>query len=316
MYCDNEVVPSLEISLSVIIPVYNEEHYLEATLRSVRTSELDYLGRRTRLSVTISNNGSTDRSMDIIKSFSKKYPHWNIINLSINISGDDHFNSLIRDCKTEFVCIVGGHDLVSRSYFYSLENKLRNNPKSPLCFSEEYVDEEGTGKTAKKVDFRYDFSENSNIRFWQSIFYLSNATCIQGVIRTKLLQAIDAHKAKVSDLVWLHGLLKWGPFSYTDDAVYIRMNPIRPSNYTNPKIRKLRSLKEPMSIGLLSNWKIGNFYSVLLAKIIINNKFSLNTYRMMIFGIVRKISQIFLPAATRSRIIGDCKFQIHDLLND
>jgi glycosyltransferase involved in cell wall biosynthesis len=316
VYCDNEVVYPLEISLSVIIPVYNEERYLEATLRSVRTSELDYLGRRTRLSVTISNNGSTDRSRDIIESFSKKYPHWNVINSSINISGDEHFNSLIRDCKTEFVCIIGGHDLVSRSYFYSLENTLRNNPKSPLCFSEEYLDQEGTGETAKKVDFSYNFSEDSNIRFWQSIFYLSNATCIQGVIRTKLLQAIDAHKAKVSDLVWLHGLLKWGSFSYTDDAVYIRMNPIRPNNYTNPKIRKLRSLKEPMSIGLLSNWKIDNLYSILLARIIINNKFSLNPYRITVFRIVRKISQIFLPAATQSRTISDHKFQIHDLLND
>ena len=316
MYCDNEVDASLEISLYIIIPVYNEEQYLEATLRSVRISELYYLGRRTQLNVTISNNGSTDRSRDIIESFSKKYPHWNTINSSRTISGDEHFNSLIRDCKTEFVCIVGGHDLVSRSYFYNLENTLRNSPKSPLCFGEEYIDEEGIGERAKKVDFSYKFSEQSNIRFWQSIFYLSNATCIQGVIRTKPLQAIDAHRAKVSDLVWLHGLLKWGPFTYTDDSLYIRMSPMRPRNYTNPKIRKLTSPKEPMSTGLLNNWKIDNLYAPLLARIIINHKFSQNPYRIMIFRIVRKISQMFLPAATQSRIIGARKFQLYDLLND
>jgi len=291
---------TLDISLSIIIPVYNEERYLEATLRSIRVSELDYLNRNKQLNVTISNNGSTDRSGQIIEGFSKKYPHWKIINSSRTISGDEHFNSLIRDCKTEFICIVGGHDLVSRSYFFNLENTLKNSPKSPLCFGEEYIDEEGTGIRAKKVNFSYKFSERSNIRFWQSIFYLSNATCIQGVIRTKLLQAIDAHRTQVSDLVWLHGLLKWGPFVYTDNALYIRMNPIRPSNFPDPKVRKLISSREPMEIAVLRVWNIGGIWTNLFAKYIIIWKFSRSHLRHSLFIILRRIYSVLFQPATRS----------------
>ena len=308
------MISSLDVSLSIIIPVYNEEKYLKATLGSVSKSELNYISHGKKLNITISNNGSTDKSREIIEAFSEKYPHWKIINSSSTISGDDHFNSLIRGCTTEFICIVGGHDLVSHSYFYELEDTLKHNPKSSLCFGQEYMDEAGTGEQAKKVNFRYKFSENLSVRFWQSIFYLSNATCIQGVIRTRLLQDIDAHTSQVSDLVWLHGLLKSGAFVYTNNAAYIRTNPIRPKDFINPKVRKLTSPKESMSVGLLNNWRIKNVPALFFARIMIRCKFSLKPYKITIFRLVRNASRVILPAATGARTVENRNHEIYELL--
>ena len=218
-------------TLHVFVPVHNEEPYLHNTLSSIESAANFYEMQGKSLKVTISNNASTDKSLDIIKNFSEKKPEWEIRDTRNVLSGDQHFNNLIQSCRTDYICIVGGHDLVSEGYFYELEKTLRINQSSSLAFCTEFIDLVGLGQNAHRVEFRYDFSSEEIIRFWQSILYLGNATCIQGVIETRKLQEIHAFESKVSDLVWLHGLLRFGKFLYTEEASYIRTNPIRPAGY-------------------------------------------------------------------------------------
>lgn len=55
--------------LSIIIPVYNVQDYLEDCLKSIISSDLS------QVEVLVINDGSTDSSLKIIKKYSEKYSH-------------------------------------------------------------------------------------------------------------------------------------------------------------------------------------------------------------------------------------------------
>ena len=61
--------------LSIIIPVYNVEHYIKTTLQSVFNQNID----ETSYEVIVINDGTPDNSMSIVTEFSKKHKNLSII---------------------------------------------------------------------------------------------------------------------------------------------------------------------------------------------------------------------------------------------
>ena len=59
--------------LSVIIPVYNQDKFLESCLQSVAAQSLE------SIEVIIVDDGSTDRSPNIAREYEEKYPHFTVI---------------------------------------------------------------------------------------------------------------------------------------------------------------------------------------------------------------------------------------------
>lgn len=60
------------MKISIIVPVYNSEEYLERCLNSIILSLRSFEGKSELLLI---DNGSTDNSMDIIKKYHKNYPN-------------------------------------------------------------------------------------------------------------------------------------------------------------------------------------------------------------------------------------------------
>ena len=56
------------MKVSVIVPVYNVEQYLEETLTSLTSQTLD------DIEIIAVNDGSTDHSEDILKRYQEQYP--------------------------------------------------------------------------------------------------------------------------------------------------------------------------------------------------------------------------------------------------
>ena len=63
-------------SLSVIIPVYNTEQYIERCIESLINQTLN------NIEIIIIDDGSTDKSLEIINSFKEKYSHMRVITQS------------------------------------------------------------------------------------------------------------------------------------------------------------------------------------------------------------------------------------------
>lgn len=93
------------LSISIIIPVYNMEKYLAKCLESIINQTVD------DIEIIVINDGSTDNSLDIIKSFNEKDSRIKIIN-QINrgcaIAKNKGFNQAIG----EFIVYIDSDDYI------------------------------------------------------------------------------------------------------------------------------------------------------------------------------------------------------------
>ena len=64
------------VSLSIIIPIYNAEKYIQPCLESIYNQDL----QESEFEVILINDGSTDNTSAIIHDFSTKHTNINIIN--------------------------------------------------------------------------------------------------------------------------------------------------------------------------------------------------------------------------------------------
>lgn len=96
---------------TIIIPVYNSEKYIERCMESI-VSQIDE-----QYEVLLINDGSKDRSEDIINAYAKKYP--DIVRaISKENEGTAKTRNLgIKEARGEFIFFIDNDDFVDRGYF-------------------------------------------------------------------------------------------------------------------------------------------------------------------------------------------------------
>jgi len=92
--------------VSVIIPIYNAENYLEETILSVLNQTYK------NFELLLINHNSTDRSIDIIEKYKKKDERIRIINLNINKGGPAYpRNEGLKSAKGKYVAFLDSDDV-------------------------------------------------------------------------------------------------------------------------------------------------------------------------------------------------------------
>ncbi len=107
------------IKVSIIVPVYNVEQYIEQCLNSLVNQTLD------SYEIIVVNDGSPDNSEIIVKDFIKKYP--NLIKYFVKENGglSDARNYGIEKAKGEYIGFVDSDDYVRNDMFELLYNKAK-----------------------------------------------------------------------------------------------------------------------------------------------------------------------------------------------
>lgn len=107
------------IEISVIIPAYNVEEYLEECIHSV-------LNQKCRMEIIIINDGSTDTTLDIIKSYYLKYD--NIIRINQEHSGPSIArNQGLEIAKGEYIAFIDSDDWISPDSLSNLFHVAKQN---------------------------------------------------------------------------------------------------------------------------------------------------------------------------------------------
>lgn len=110
------------IKVSVIVPIYNVELYLEEALDSVINQTLE------EIEIIVVNDGSTDSSLEIIKKYEKKDKRIKVVNQeNQGLSGAR--NSGLKIAKGEYIYFMDSDDFISLDtleicYNHSLNNRL------------------------------------------------------------------------------------------------------------------------------------------------------------------------------------------------
>jgi len=137
-----------KIKLSVIIPVYNTEDYLESCLDSLfiqKYQDIEYI---------LVDDGSTDNSLNICKKYADKDKRFVVIHKQ-NGGPSSARNLGIENAKGEYITFVDSDDFVSYDAYKKIANLLeKNNNPDVLVFGGKLVPEYAPQYMWDKVNTR------------------------------------------------------------------------------------------------------------------------------------------------------------------
>lgn len=100
--------------VSVVIPVYNVEKYLEECIESV----LNQKGMKNRIEILLIDDGSSDSSVEICKKYSSKFSNITLISQK-NSGVSEARNNGIKNSKGKYIMLLDSDDTLSK---YSIKN--------------------------------------------------------------------------------------------------------------------------------------------------------------------------------------------------
>lgn len=104
------------IKVSVIVPVYNKEEYIEECLESLIKQTLK------EIEIIVINDGSTDSSALKIENYTNKYDNIIVVNQKNQGLGSAR-NSGIREARGEYIGFVDADDFVNEDMYENLYNQ-------------------------------------------------------------------------------------------------------------------------------------------------------------------------------------------------
>jgi len=114
-----------QVKVSVIMPAYNEEKGIERNLKK----NIEALKKTVNYEIIVVNDGSTDKTEEVVKSVMGKYPTVKLINHPKNLGKYRALNSGIREAKGEIIVCSDSDSYLSGPDIYSVVTSILENPE-------------------------------------------------------------------------------------------------------------------------------------------------------------------------------------------
>ena len=164
-----------DLTIGILIPVYNVADYVEECIESILT-QID-----TRASILIMNDASTDNSAAIIKRF-ENYPQVQIFDAPYNRGLSDTRNALFDMAQTEYIWFIDSDDVMYEGAYKSVMSQIEKLNSDVLCA--DYVSLRGKKEVNKKGfigtsnknyinksnSFLDNIIENNSNHVWNKVF--------------------------------------------------------------------------------------------------------------------------------------------------
>lgn len=145
--------------ISVAIITYNQRGYLEEAIESVLAQGYE------NLEIVVADDGSTDGSQELLRSYEQKYPGLFELELgSRNIGITGNSNRALFACTGKYVAWLGGDDLMLPGRLRQQSEYMEKHPECAACFHDLDIFESATGKTIGRFSDTYPiekFNENA-----------------------------------------------------------------------------------------------------------------------------------------------------------
>lgn len=206
--------------LSVVIPCYNSEEYMEKCVDSLLVGGEE-------VEILIVDDGSTDRTAEIADVYAEKYP---TIVRAIHQENGGHgeaVNAGIRNAQGLYFKVVDSDDWVNKEAYEkilkTLEELLRG-PKTVDLFISNFVYEK-QGATRKKVmQYRHCFPQGE-VFGWSDIGHMQKGKYLlmhSMIYRTQLLQQCGLELPKHT--FYVDNLFAYEPLPYVKNMYYLDVN--------------------------------------------------------------------------------------------
>lgn len=135
--------------ISIIVPIYNVEKYIEKCLNSLKNQTY------TELEIILVNDGSSDKCGEICDSIVKLDKRFKVIHKQ-NGGVSSAWQAGVKNAKGEYIGFVDPDDYVEKDYFEVLLNGMINN-KADIVICGHVIEEESQKNIIKAPIENYEF---------------------------------------------------------------------------------------------------------------------------------------------------------------
>lgn len=126
----------MQISLSIAIPVYNCADSIGENLKGI----LDQLQDRNDVEIIVSDNASTDKSLEIINQYASADSRIRVLSSARNVGMDGNVFKAVREAKGEFVHIMSADDFYLDGAIHRILELLHTHPElNVIILSNSYL---------------------------------------------------------------------------------------------------------------------------------------------------------------------------------
>jgi glycosyltransferase involved in cell wall biosynthesis len=239
--------------ISIIIPIYNVEQYLEQCLNSILNQTFK------DIEIICVNDGSTDNSYNLLKEFAKKDNRIKIITQE-NKGVSTARNIGLDNSNSEFIMFLDSDDWYDKKLCEKVLNKIKETNADIICFGHNVINNDNTILTTNikqitKLNKNYK-SKKHTIR--NQIFVWDKAFKRQLIEKynTRFIEGLKC----AEDIVFCLSLYYLNPcYSYIEEPLY-NYRQFRTGNATsnnkNAIKNDFKSLKALVSTNLFKQQKL------------------------------------------------------------
>jgi glycosyltransferase involved in cell wall biosynthesis len=239
--------------VSIGLPVYNGENFLEAALTSLLDQTFE------DFELIISDNASTDKTEEVCRSFVARDKRIRYFRNETNLGASYNFNRVFELSSAEYFKWAAHDDVCARTFLEKMVSMLDRDPSVVLCFSKtKFVND--AGQFLK--DYSYNLRVNSakpHQRFIDLAIRDHIVVEIFGVIRADALRRtpLIANYAG-SDRVLLGELALSGRFFEVPEYLFLHREHSLRSTEVFPSLHSATQWFDPGRTGVIvfPTWRI------------------------------------------------------------
>lgn len=264
--------------VTIGIPLYNEGNHIFKTLESAVNQGYG------NVEIIISDNCSTDGSIELIREIVQQNDNVRLIKHLTNIGVIDNFNFLKQEAKGEYFMWLGGHDIISPIYIEKCLALFANNEKLILVYSKAKFFSENL-EDVRNTDASVDLKTVGLGKVKRGMKILNPALCtaIHGLFRVEHIKYKSLKNISLGpDNVFLFELALLGEFGEVDQYLYYRRE-VRKKETTEERLERYKEFYKLQSDAPHDSLKLEHFKAIRRSKLSIKEKVVLNTQVFDVF---------------------------------
>lgn len=151
---------SSNYSFSIITEVHNSECFLDSYFKSIINQSLKF---KDHIKIVCIDNGSTDKSAEIIKSWQKKYPNNITYSYQEYSSRASALNLGLNQITSDWVVFIDAEDFISRHYFSCVDKTIKSNRNIDIICTNKSSYLHQSNEFIAKYPLDYRFKNNNNL---------------------------------------------------------------------------------------------------------------------------------------------------------
>lgn len=201
----------------VAIPIYNEARFILETLQSVQSqTHRDFLA-------VVSDNGSTDATLEICQKFCEKDNRFVVFGQRNNLGAAANFQWLFDNTSSPYFMWLGGHDMISGDFLEKHLRALSGDPKLALSYANSRCIDQNS-KFINELDGGnyHRIAGTPAQRYRRTLQRMGPAEPINSLFQREALKGVQVKPVTSNDRMILCQAAYWGQFNKIEEPLYVR----------------------------------------------------------------------------------------------